>query len=168
MANSSTRWLRLTQTAKSLEPWRTSALQSVPQGGWVRTMREALGMSTRQLGLLAKISQPGIAKLERAERDGGISLRRLRQIAAVLDCHLVYALVPQRPLDQMVRERAERLARERLEVSPHPLGPDNPPSAGETYDERVRRHADEILHGTWRKLWNERVPAHSRRRPQRH
>lgn len=125
-------------------------------------------MSTRQLGLMAKISQPGIAKLERAERDGGISLRRLRQIAVVLDCHVVYALVPQRPLEQMVRERAERLARERLEISPHPPHLAAPTAAAETHEERVGRLADEILHGSWRKLWNERSPAHAQRHPKRH
>jgi hypothetical protein len=59
-----------------------------PFRGWVRTLRDALGMSTLELGLLST--------LERA--------------AAALHCRLFYVLVPTQSLNDIVRVRAREVA----------------------------------------------------------
>jgi len=81
-----------------------------PPRGWVRAIRNALGMTTRQLAARLRVSQPTLVALEKGEVLETISLKTLRRAAAALDCSVVYALVPNQPLDDMVLARALALA----------------------------------------------------------
>ena len=69
-----------------------------PSRGWIKAIREALGMSTAQLAKRLGVRQPSIVDLERSEEKGSIELATLRRVAEALDCTLVYALVPNSPL----------------------------------------------------------------------
>lgn len=85
-----------------------------PHGGWIRAIRDALGMTASQLAARLRVAQPSIANLEASEQRGTIKLDSLARVADALDCDLVYALVPRRPLETMYAERAREVARERL------------------------------------------------------
>src|SRR5260370_28836373 len=87
-----------------------------PVRGWIKAIREALGMSTAQLAKRLKIKQPSVIALEKSEAKGTIELATLRRVAEALDCTLVYALVPKKPLESVVRGRARSLVRRRLEA----------------------------------------------------
>ena len=87
------------------------ALSQRPTHGWIRAVRDALGMTGRQLGERMELSQPAVTQLERSEADGVIQLDSLRRVAAALDCDLVYALVPRTSLEKIVSERAALIAR---------------------------------------------------------
>ena len=82
-----------------------------PAKGWLRAIRDALGMTTAQLGKRLGVSQPRIVELEQSEVRGSVTLNTLQRAAEALGCRLVYALVPDRPLAHTVRERAEVVAR---------------------------------------------------------
>jgi predicted DNA-binding mobile mystery protein A len=92
-----------------------------PVRGWIRAIREGLGMSAAQLGTRLGIKQPSVGDLERSEANGTIKLASLRRVAEALDCTLVYALVPNKTLESMVRERAQVLARRRLSAVQHSM-----------------------------------------------
>jgi predicted DNA-binding mobile mystery protein A len=81
-----------------------------PTGGWIRAVREALGMSTAQLGRRLGTTRQAVLSLERSELDGGIRLSSLRRAAEALDCHLVYALVPNTSLEDAVQRQALHVA----------------------------------------------------------
>lgn len=83
---------------------------AVPTSGWIRAIRDALGMSAAELGRRLGVTHAAVFDLERSERAGRIGLDSLRRAADALDCTLVYALVPRRGLDATVRARAEELA----------------------------------------------------------
>jgi len=68
-----------------------------PALGWIKTMREARGLSLRQLGQRLGVQGNSVHVAERREQSGGISLYQLQRIAAALDCDLFYAFVPRRP-----------------------------------------------------------------------
>ena len=129
-----------------------SAAYAQPVRGWVKAIREALGMSTAQLAKRAGVRQPSIVALEQSEAKGTIELATLRRIAEALDCKLVYALVPNKPLEQTVRERAHLFARRRLEPIEHSMALE---------DQKVPRKEtealiDEILRETSpRRFWDE-------------
>jgi predicted DNA-binding mobile mystery protein A len=81
-----------------------------PPKGWLRAVRNALGMTTAQMARRIGVSQPRIVELEQAEVGGTVTLHSLQRAAEGLGCRLVYALVPEKPLADTVRERAEELA----------------------------------------------------------
>src|SRR6202789_2452723 len=84
-----------------------------PVRGWIKALREALGMSTAQLAKRLGIRQPSLVALEQSEAKGTIELATLRRVAEALDCTLVYALVPNKPLETTIRDRARAFARRR-------------------------------------------------------
>ena len=92
-----------------------------PVRGWVKAVRESLGMTTVQLARRLRITQPTVIDLERSEAKGTIELATLRRVAAALDCTLVYALLPNQPLKTIVREPASAFGRRRLEPVEHSM-----------------------------------------------
>ncbi len=89
---------------------RPLAKSSRPPKGWLRAIRNALGMTTAQLARRLGVSQPRIVELEQSEASGGVTLNTLQRAAEALGCRLVYALVPEQPLADMVQERAKLIA----------------------------------------------------------
>lgn len=85
-------------------------IKALPRAGWIRAIRGALGMSQAVLAGRLGISSAAINKLESAELHGGITTGKLEQVAAALDCTLVYALVPNSTLEQTVMEQARAQA----------------------------------------------------------
>ena len=92
-----------------------------PVRGWIKAIREALGMSTAQLAKRLGIKQPSVVAIEQSEAKGTIELATLRRVAEALDCTLVYALIPNQPLEAIVRDRARVFARRRREPIEHSM-----------------------------------------------
>jgi predicted DNA-binding mobile mystery protein A len=78
-------------------------------------------MTTAQLAERLKIKQPSVISIEQSEAKGTIELATLRRVAEALDCTLVYALVPNKPLDQTIRERARQWLRRRRAPIEHSM-----------------------------------------------
>jgi predicted DNA-binding mobile mystery protein A len=87
-------------------PMLRVALQPA-RGGWLRTIRSALGMTAAQLGRRIGVSQNAVSEAERAETEGRITLNTLRKMADGLNCDLSYALVPRGGLGMMVHNAAQ-------------------------------------------------------------
>lgn len=107
------------QLDKRLVPLRNAQGLARPPRGWIRALREALGMTSKQLGKRLGVSQPRATKIEQAEVDGSITLETLQRAARAMDCQLVYAFVPRTSLDDLVEERARRKAKAILESTSH-------------------------------------------------
>jgi predicted DNA-binding mobile mystery protein A len=71
-------------------------------------------MTTAQFAKRLKITQSRVTELEQAEVHGSITLRSLERSAAALGCRVVYAFVPDEPLQETLQRRADALAQERL------------------------------------------------------
>jgi predicted DNA-binding mobile mystery protein A len=78
-------------------------------------------MTSAQLAKRLGVRQPSVVGLEQSEAKGTIELATLRRVAEALDCTLAYALVPNKPLEGMVRDRARALARQRLAPVEHSM-----------------------------------------------
>lgn len=85
-----------------------------PRGGWLSTMRQALGMTKTQLADRLGIARTGVNRLEANELKGAITIASLTNAAEALGCELQYVLVPRKPLADMVAEQALKRARDKL------------------------------------------------------
>lgn len=97
----------LEQRLKSLAPF---AKVPPPPSGWIKALRESLGMTARQLGAHLGMSGAAATMLEQRERSRAITLRDLDRAAAVLNCRVAYALIPVDGLEATLRARAEAAA----------------------------------------------------------
>ncbi len=129
----------------SAEPYRT------PSRGWIRAIREALGMSTAQLAKRLGVRQPSVVGLERSEEKGTIEVATLRRVAEALDCTLVYALVPNQPLETTVRARALSLLRRRRQPIEHSMLLEDQDVAKPISDRQVE---DMIRETSPRRFWD--------------
>src|SRR5690348_2187394 len=125
---------------------------AAPTRGWIKAIREALGMSSAQLARRLGVKQPTVAAIERSEARGTIELATLRRAAEALDCTLVYALVPRRPLAMIVDERARQIAVGRLQAVEHSMMLENQALPAAERDARIDSVIDEI---DPRRLWDD-------------
>ena len=126
-----------------------------PPKGWLRAIRDAIGMTTAQMATRLGVSQPRIITLEQDEVRGVLSLETLSRAAQALDCTLVYALVPNQSLDQMVRQRADQIAAARIGRVDHSMRLENQGLSKQDLQAEYRRLADELLQGNLRRIWDE-------------
>jgi predicted DNA-binding mobile mystery protein A len=86
---------------------------TIPSTGWVYAIRQALGMSLRQMGNKMGITPQSVKEIEEREKNGSISLNVLKQFGNCLDFKLVYGFIPkQESLDGIIEKRATELAKE--------------------------------------------------------
>ena len=88
-----------------------------PHRGWIRAIRDALGMSSTELAARIGVSQQRVSQMEHSELQETITLETLRRAANALDCDLVYVLEPRTSLEEAVREQANKKAVRHL--APH-------------------------------------------------
>lgn len=123
-----------------------------PQKGWIRAIREALGMSTAQLAARVGVKQPVLYNIEASEIAGTVKLETLERVAAALNCRLVYALIPNEPLEEMVRKRALEVAGRHLSAVQHTMRLENQEVDDDT---ARRRQLDTVLSQIdMRRLWD--------------
>lgn len=138
------RQLRLSQMDRSLEPVRS--LPPRPSKGWIASVREALGLSLRQVGKKMRASGQAIQQFEQAEAEDRITLRALRRVAGTMGCELVYVLVPK---SGSFAELAEHPTRERAArdvksvVHTMALEDQKPDNANQLIEDEVQRRLND-------------------------
>ena len=137
-----------------LNPLKPVERFHAPPKGWVRAIRDALGMSGVQFARRLGVQPPSVAALEASEQSGAIQLKTLRRAAEALDCTLVYALVPNTSLDGAVRTRARKIAVRDLGRVAHTMKLEAQETPEGSTDERVEAYVRD--HVRERDLWDDR------------
>jgi predicted DNA-binding mobile mystery protein A len=143
------------QLERRLAPLRKAYELTRPPRGWVRAIREALGMTATQLGRRAGVSQSRITRIEKDEAEDAVTLATLRRVAEGLDCTLVYALVPNEPLDEVLRARALAAAEAQLKRTHHYMRLESQELDKSDLERERERLVADILAGDPRRLWDE-------------
>jgi predicted DNA-binding mobile mystery protein A len=126
----------------------------LPPKGWIRAVREALGMSGKQLAGRLNVSQPRVFKLEQGEPSGALTLKTMRQVAEALDCVFVYALVPRSTLEETVRTQARTVAGERLQRVSHTMLLEAQGLSTQEQQASLDDAIDELARETPKDLWD--------------
>lgn len=125
-----------------------------PRGGWLKAVRSALGVSTRQLATQVGVTHSAIVQAEQAEVGGSISIGQLRHLADALDCELRYVLIPRTPLAERVDAQAERKARERVSAVAHTMALEAQGTGSDFEKRQIAAAKDEFLRGRRSRLWD--------------
>ena len=124
-----------------------------PPKGWVRAIRDALGMTGVQFASRLKIRPQSVEALERSEATGAIQLKTLRRAAEALDCTIVYALVPNSSLEDAVRAHARKIALRDLGRVAHTMKLEAQETGDANLEARIEAYIRDQLKE--RGLWNE-------------
>ena len=118
--------LRLKQLDRSLEQYQAARKVPRPSKGWIRAIRQALGVSSGELARRLGTSRQLPLQLEKGEAEDRITLKSLRAVANALDCDLVYALVPRAAsLGELIENRARAEAKQRVLGVEHSMALEN-------------------------------------------
>jgi predicted DNA-binding mobile mystery protein A len=140
---------------RKLESLRNPDVPAAPRKGWIRAIREALGMTTAQLARRMGVVQSRIPALEQAEARGAVTLASLEKAAHALDCRLVYVLVPRQPLQELVNHRARRKAEGALAVTRHSMALEAQPVERDDEREQLERLVRELAARGGSALWDD-------------
>ncbi len=150
-----TELLKLEQLERQLRPYRALLGLERPCLGWVRTIREGLGMTNAQLARRIGVGAPqSVEEMQRNEVRRAIKLETLHKLADALDCEFVYALVPRKPLQNILRERASALAQRVLKRVSHSMKLEGQGISREAQARDLNRRVARLLAGDPRKLWD--------------
>ncbi len=125
----------------------------IPSGGWIKTLREALGMTTIQLAQRIKVDPSRISRMEQAEIDQNLKLSTMEKLAEGLGMKFVYGFVPKDNLENAVRSQARKLALKRMERLDHTMRLELQNLSKEEKEKAIDDMVDRILIDGDRELW---------------
>ncbi len=125
-----------------------------PRKGWIRAVRDALGMSGQQLGKRLGVSKMRVAALEQAEVTGATTLKTLRRTAEAMDCVLVYALVPKTALKETLLKQARQKARQDMARASRSMALEDQALVQDEADKAAETAAAALLDKMPKTLWD--------------
>jgi predicted DNA-binding mobile mystery protein A len=138
------RELRLTQMDRSLEPFAGTRSVSRPQRGWLRAVREALGITIREIARKMRKTPQTVASFEKSEAANRITLQTLQHYAETMDCELVYAIVPKAgSLRQLAEKRARHKAERDVRAVEHTMALEDQAAYG--IQDKIDRETKRLL-----------------------
>lgn len=143
---------QLEKTLRKFEPLRDSP---PPIKGWIRAIRDALGMNGRQLADRLGEHRSRTKQIEQQEMTGSLTLKTIRKIAEALDCVFVYGLVPRTSLEETVRDQAKQIALKRLARASHTMKLENQALGTKENKEILSSMIEEIMDELPSNLWDE-------------
>jgi predicted DNA-binding mobile mystery protein A len=143
------RALRLAQLDRILRPFLTAIDSPRPQKGWIRAIREATGITMRELAQRLGRVPSQVASFEKSEAEYRITLGSLRDAAEVLGCDLVYGFVPRTKtgtVRELVEARARAEASENVRAVEHSMALEDQAVGG--VEEMIEEETQRILNSS--------------------
>lgn len=134
------------QLDQQLEKIKEVLVERPPQG-WIRSIRNALGMTQSQLAKRVAITPQGVQKIEMSEEAYTARLETLQEIAHALDCRLFYALVPNQPLQDSVEKQTLKKAKSIVNNISHSMSLEDQKTASEEIDVQIKNVVEDLRKG---------------------
>jgi predicted DNA-binding mobile mystery protein A len=127
----------------------------VPHIGWIKAIRNGIGMSMEQLGKKLSITKQGVMDIEKREKEGAITIKSMQEIAKAMDMKLVYGFVPNEgDLEQMIETRAIEMAKKIVERTSNTMKLEDQANSKERIEKAIKERASEIINKTPKILWD--------------
>jgi predicted DNA-binding mobile mystery protein A len=127
----------------------------VPPIGWIKAIRNGIGMSMEQLGKKLSITKQGVMDIEKRENEGAITIKSMKEIAMAMDMQFVYGFVPKAgSLEQMIETRALEIASKIVERTSTTMKLEDQANSKERVEKAIKERASEIINKTPKILWD--------------
>lgn len=146
--------LQIDQISAQVKALSKPSLKQAPAKGWIRSIRDALGMSSYQLAKRLGVSQMTVIDWEQREAKGTITLQSLRKVANALQCGVVYALIPRKPLTTILEDHATQRAEAGVEQIRHSMTLEDQGTSSASKKSAVKELARQLLEEKPKRLWD--------------
>lgn len=127
----------------------------IPSSGWVYSIRQALGMSMRQLGNRMGITPQSVKEMEEREQNETVSIKVLRQFGKSVNLKLVYGFIPQSgTLEDIIEKRANELAIEIVKRTSISMELEDQENSRSRIQKAIKEKANEIKTEMPKYLWD--------------
>jgi predicted DNA-binding mobile mystery protein A len=109
-----------------------------------------LSEMARRLG----VNSTTVLAAERNEVANTITLTQLKRMADVLDCDLVYALIPRKSLSEIINEEAMKVATQEMSTVAHSMALEDQKPSNEFIVKKIKERKEELIAGSWKKIWS--------------
>ncbi len=145
------------QMEKTLEKFKGVKDVNPPVKGWIRAVRNALGMSARQLASRMGVAQQAVSRIEKDELSGSVTIKTMRRSAEALDCIFVYGFVPRKSIKQTLHEQAKQYAKIQLAQVSHTMLLETQSLSSEENLEMLENLIADIISKPPANLWDARA-----------
>jgi len=129
----------------------------IPKKGWIKIIRESLGMTLEQLAQRIGVVPSNVAIMEKREVEKKLTLETIERAAEALGCRFVYMFVPKKSLEKMVQDQAEKAASEILQNVHHHMKLERQNVSSDTAKEQAESLAFEIKEKMDSRLWGSKT-----------
>ena len=144
------------QLDETMKSFKSLKAMSAPRKGWIRAIRDTLGMTGVQLAKRLKVNQQRVARIEQDEVLGKVTLNTMQNAAEAMDCVFVYGVVARDSLEQIVREQAELVAKKRMARSNQMMRLEKQELSEAEKAKALQTIIDEIVETMPKSLWDEK------------
>lgn len=142
------------QLDQKLENFKPALKNRVPEGGWVKAIREALGMTMSELASRTNVHQSRISRIESSEMSKEIKLSTLQKMADGLGVKFIYGFVTENDLEAIIRKQARKVAEDRLCRVDHSMKLEAQGVSKQQLKEMMDDLVDQILFENPKNLWS--------------
>lgn len=127
----------------------------IPGKGWINAIRTGLNMSLVQLAKRLNKTSVSVREIEQREKERGITLKKLIEVAEALDCHFVYGFIPREgSLERIIEKRALKVAAEIVMRTSHTMKLEDQENSEERIKKAVKDRAEKIKNEMPKYLWD--------------
>jgi predicted DNA-binding mobile mystery protein A len=126
---------------------------SLPPEGWIVTVRKALGMSGAQLAKRLGVTRARISQAERAEAEGGVTLKTMHAMAEAMGCRFAYAIIPEGRIEDLIAAQAHKKAQALVGKASSHMALESQSLSEAQNAEEVERIARDLLRTMPANLW---------------
>ncbi|MDE0119046.1 MAG: mobile mystery protein A [Bdellovibrionales bacterium] len=141
---------------RKINPWKKLRAERRPPSGWLKAVRGALGINTRQLAKKCGVQHSSILKIEKSEVQGKASIESLKKIASAMNCQLVYAIVPKigyNSLEKIIDHQAEILAHKLIKKADHTMQLEAQGTSSREIKNQIKKLAKELKDKMDSRIW---------------
>ena len=137
--------------------WKFAPLRNMspPAKGWIRAIKDALGMNGRQLADRLGEHRSRTKQIEQQELTGSVTIKTMRKTAEALDCFFVYGLIPKTSLEETIRARAKQVATKRLAQANQTMALEAQSLSTKENKKVLSEMIDELIDAVPSNLWDE-------------
>lgn len=140
------------QISRRLEDLRAISERTKGITSWIDYVRSGLGMTLQQLASRVGVTQSTLSTAIKMEKEGRITINKLREIADAMDCDVVYEFVPRKKLEDIIFDQAIKKTSKLMdEVESHMALEDQKVTLDK--NERLKELAAEKIYSKY--LWDE-------------
>lgn len=154
------RKIEIEQNASIVDEVSVSKRFSIPKTGWIKTVRTALSMSGAALARRLGSHRSLVSYLERAENDGSITIKKLKDAAEAMNCELIYAIIPKetvensRPkIEDIIRKQAMEKAKSVVLQASAQMELESQQLSKEALSKEINRLAEQLINDMSQNFW---------------